>query len=189
MLRGQVGFTVVFCGLLTACSIARSGMQNEPNGEDQAAIFRAAIVHLQNEREGVLLVEPRPVRLAGYVGPRESDFHDDSDEIAELRRAVLEDLGIDTTSGFPLIPNCHGIMSAPPGQRVVHGCPEVRTVVVLTDTVRRGARPGQWVLRILPTTYHPGAGREARAVDLIIARRGGVFAVIDWSALGWFERD
>ncbi|HSJ24451.1 MAG TPA: hypothetical protein VK929_07290 [Longimicrobiales bacterium] len=165
------------------------GTLNDADGGDPAAIYRAAIAYLQNEREGVVLVDPRPVRIRENVGPRETDFIDGSEDIVRLRTAVLHELGIETTAGLPLIPDCHGIMSAPPGQRVVHGCPERRTVVVLSDTVRIGAQPGQWVLRVLPTTYHPGAGREARAVDLIIARRDGVFTVIDWSALSWFERE
>lgn len=136
-----------------------------------------------------MLVDPRPIPIGVDVGPRESDFYPGMDDIVRERMAVLEELGVEMVAGFPLIPNCHGLMSAPPGQRVVHGCPEELTVVVLADTIASGPEPGQWTLRVLPTNYRPGAGRDATVTDLIIARSGSEFVVIDKRRSAIYERN
>lgn len=154
-----------------------------------AAIFRAAVLDIQDLQELVPLVDPRPVRIGDYEGPSENDYYEDSDGTVRERTRVLAEMGIPVAAGLPLIPNCHGLLSAPPGQRIVHGCPEERTVVVLADTIRRGPMPGQWTLRVLPTIYRPGVGREATVTDLVLARRGDVIAVVDRQYLGLFERE
>ncbi|HSJ24452.1 MAG TPA: hypothetical protein VK929_07295 [Longimicrobiales bacterium] len=179
---------VIVCGLLTSCAMARSSTSDVDGNPYSAEIFRAAVLELL-QGGSTVLVDPRPIPIGGDVGPRESDFYPGLDDIVRDRMTVLEELGVEMVAGFPLIPNCHGLMSAPPGQRVVHGCPEEFTVVVLADTIGSGPEPGQWTLRVLPTYYRPGAGRDATVTDLIIARRGPGFAVIDKLYSAIFERN
>lgn len=137
---------------------------------------------------GVLLVDPRPIALGELSHPRQSDYHDDLVEIVAERRRVLAELGIDTARGLPVMPECHPLLSAPPGQRVVRGCPEEQTVVALLDTLRAGAEQGTWVVRSMPIIYRPGVGREATISDMVIGRQDGAWVVLERRRLGLFER-
>lgn len=187
------------CGVLASCGVTHV---DPPSPIDSAHaldadVFRAVVLdrqaYLQDippDGSGVLvLVDPRPMAIDEFRPPSAAAYHDDMEAVIAERLAVLAGVGIDTASALPIIPDCHPMMSAPPGHRVVHGCPPEFTNVVLVDTVRAGTDPGTRVLRTMDILYRPGVGREANVFDWVVGRRDdGAFGVLERRWLSLFER-
>jgi hypothetical protein len=179
---------VIALPLFASCTMAGRSGPSAPSQLRSAEVFAAAVEEIRDVLGGILFIDPRPIPLDDYADPRDGTYYDGAEAVARERAMVLVAMGVESASGLPLIPDCQGLMSAPPGHRVVHGCPAERTVVALFDTIRSGPAADQWTLWVLPIIYEPGAGRHATFNELVIALRGGRYTVVERRRGNVFER-
>lgn len=171
---------VVLAALAILMGCARATDGRAPSGaamqSPSDALFAAAVAALPAEVD--IFVDPKPVKLRDEFGyPQAADYFEDADNNVAARLRVLQRIEVDTASILPLPDRCTPLF-APPGTKVVDGCPSTRLVAAFDGVRREAGPPTRYVIRTLWISYD-WSGRTATMSDLIFEGTDGRYDLME----------